>query len=266
MGGTIQSLQQIQQILQSASGVVNSSIGASSICGTGASQSGLNSALAGARSAINGAIGGAQNIVSVVQNIPNLISAQINSTVNQLGNVLGGLPTPTGNTLRQDIANLLRLVNDPVAFAAQYLRTQGLYPNINLQNLLQQIAQGSGFCSLISTAAGGSSVPPPSGQNANQSPPRVPGPQVPGQVNSPNSGVTSQVLSGNNPTQAQNTLGQMRFVESARLNVQRYRLELELSHLRTNANSDPNEIQRVQSELADVRSRLSSLNIGGSGS
>ncbi len=58
----------------------------------------------------------------------------------------------------------------------------------------------------------------------------------------------------------------LRFVESARLNVQRYRLELELSHLRTNANSDPNEIQRLQSELADVNSRLSSLNIGGSGS
>lgn len=261
MGGTIQNLQQIQQLLQSASSVVNSSISSSSICGTGASQSGLNSALAGARSAINGAIGGAQNIVSVVQNIPNLISAQINSTVNQLGNVLGALPTPTGNTLRQDIANLLRLINDPIAFASQYLRTQGLYPNINLQNLLQQIAQGSGFCSLISTASGGAPVPPPSGQNANPSQTPQPVPVIPGPVNSPNSGVTSQALSGNNPTQAQNTLGALRFAESARLNVQLYSLQLERSF-----SSDPIERERLQSQIEDVRSRLSSLNIGGSGS
>ena len=185
---------QIQEVLRAASGLVNNSLTSSNLCGTGAAQVGLNAAIAAARQALSSAIGSAQNLVSAVNSIPSLIAAQINAAAAQLANAVGNIPSPLGGTLQQEIANLLRLINNPVAFAAQYLRIQGLYPNIDLNRLLQQIAQGSGFCSLISIAAGGSSQPSPATTNAQPSPPPAAIPAAPTPSQWTNAGALTQAV------------------------------------------------------------------------
>ncbi len=232
-------------------------------CGTG-------SGIAAVTSAVNSATTALNNAINTLTSLPGLIQAQINSVVNSaLSNVLGEIRNATDPVLRE-INTLLSVLNNPTAFLAQWLRMQNLFPNLDLRRLFDDLLRGVGICQAASNAGGGPAQSPPPITQARAAPtptsaPPAPNPgtspntSVPSQANYAPGAVSSQPLPGQNPPLAQNTLGALRFQESARLEVQRYRLELERSFT-----SDPNERQRLAEEISDIRTRIDELGRGGS--
>ena len=233
-------------------------------CGTGSGIAALTSAINSATTTLN-------NAINTLTSLPGLIQAQVNSVVNSaLSNVLGEIRNATDPVLRE-INTLLSVLNNPTAFIAQWLRMQNLFPNLDLRRLFDDLLRGVGICQAASNAGGNPAQSPPPTTPVTAAPPAIPPPPAPNPGTSPNTSVVSQAnyapgavssqpLSGPNPSLAQNSLGALRFQESARLEVERYRLQLERAFT-----SDPNERQRLAEEISEIRTRISELGSGGSG-
>lgn len=233
-------------------------------CGTGSGIAALTSAVNSATTTLN-------NAINTLTSLPGLIQAQVNSVVNSaLSNVLGEIRNATDPVLRE-INTLLSVLNNPTAFVAQWLRMQNLFPNLDLRRLFDDLLRGVGICQAASNAGGNPAQSPPPFTQAQGAPAPQPTPPPPtagappntsgaSQANYAPGAVSSQPLSGPNPSLAQNTLGTFRFQESARLEVESLRLELERGFT-----SDPNERQRLAEEISEIRTRISELGSGGSG-
>jgi hypothetical protein len=198
------------------------------------------------------------NAVQSLASLPSQIESQVNAAINSaLSTAIGPVRTQA-NAIANELNQLLQFLNDPARFLAQWINMQTLFPNLDLRSLVNRLLSGLGVCAA-------SNSPPPSTNSAVAGPTPNQQAQPPQANSSPNTSVvaqgsvlpipvTVQPLSGPQPSSAANALNQIRFQESARLEVQRYRLELERSFT-----FDPNERQRLQSEIDDIRDRLSSL-------
>jgi hypothetical protein len=146
------------QILNIATSANNASVLASAIqsistgCGTGSGMAALTSTINSATSALN-------NAINTLTSLPNLIQSQINSVVNSaLSNVLGEIRNATDPLLRE-VNTLLSVLNNPTAFLAQWLRMQNLFPNLNLQQIFDDILRGIGICQAVGNASGNTQHP-----------------------------------------------------------------------------------------------------------
>jgi hypothetical protein len=141
------------QVLNTATSANNASIVTTAIqsistgCGTGSGMAALTSTINSATSALN-------NAINTLTSLPNLIQSQINSVVNSaLSNVLGEIRNATDPLLRE-VNTLLSVLNNPTAFLAQWLRMQNLFPNLNLQQIFDDILRGIGICQAVGNAGG----------------------------------------------------------------------------------------------------------------
>jgi hypothetical protein len=180
---TIPTPENLQASISSASGVVASAqqaLGAG--CGVGSALSQINSSIRQASEAINNAISTANDIISAVQNLPNIITQQVSGVISTaITNALGPVRelNALANQIQAEVANLLRLVNNPAAFLAQYLNIQRLFPNLDLNGLLNRILSGANICQATAEAAQQAPNHPPSTASAEAAPDPTPIPSAP---------------------------------------------------------------------------------------
>lgn len=230
-------------------------------CGIGAALSQVTSAINQASTAINSAIQTATDLVSFVQSLPNLVASEINAVVNSVtSNLLGEIQNLI-DPLQREIATLMSLINDPVGFLRQYLNIQILFPNLNLNGLLNELLGGTSICQATANASGNPASHPPSNQQAQPAPEAQPTPEAPTVAESPNTSIRAQVSIENlTPgNEAQRTLAEIRRQEIASLNVELYRQQLQLNY--TSAESVRTQITE---QITNIRERISNLSSGGS--
>ena len=202
------------------------------------------------------------NAVQSLASLPGQIESQVNAAVNTaLSNAIGPVRTQA-NAIANELNHLLQVLNDPARFLAQWINMQTLFPNLDLRSLVNRLLSGLGVCAASNSLG-------PSTSAATAAPAAAPVPQPPAANSSPNTSGASQAnyapgavsiepLPGPNPSLIQRTLGALRFQESARLEVERHRLELERGFT-----SDPTERQRLAEEITAVETRISELGRGG---
>lgn len=234
--------QNLQSAVSSAPGIVASAqqaLGAG--CGVGSALSQINSAIRQATSAVNSAISTANDIISAVQNLPNIITAQVSSVISSaITNALGPVRelNALANQVQAEVARLLQLVNNPAAFLAQYLNIQRLFPNLDLNGLLNRILAGLNICQATAEASQQPANHPPSNEPAQAAPEPTPTPQPPEPAPVVNLSYQSQItreplepppgVAGSaGDTATDNTLNRIRDQQRAALEAQYWRLSLQ---------------------------------------
>jgi hypothetical protein len=230
-------------------------------CGIGPALSQVTAAINQATTAINSAIQTATDLISFVQSLPNLVAAEISAVVNSVtSNLLGEIQNLI-DPLQREIATLMSLINDPVGFLSQYLNIQLLFPNLDLNGLLNQILGGTSICQATANASGNPASHPPSNQQAQPAPAPEPTPETPTVAESPNTSIRAQVSIENlTPgNESQRTLAEVRRQQIAGLNVELYRLQLQLNYA-----SEEAVRSQISEQIAGVRERISSISSAGS--
>lgn len=262
--------QEIQNALVSNPTITNAAQQAiSSGCGIGSALSDVRSAINNATTAINNAVQTATDIVAFVQNLPALMTAQVTAVVSSaISNVLGPVRS-LANQVEQEIASLVRLINDPIGFLSQYLRIQLLFPNIDLNGLLNNILSGVSICQASATAAEQPANHPPSNQPAQAAPEPEPIPTAPEVEPSPNTSIAAQSeitreqlpapagVVDATPTQVEMTLANLRRQQVEQLNVERYRLSLQ-----RNFESSSEVRESLSQQMQEIQNRISDLTSG----
>ena len=257
--------QELQNALTSNPAITNAAQQAiSSGCGIGASLSEVRSAINTATTAINNAVQTATDIVSFVQNLPALMTAQVTAVVSSaISNVLGPVRS-LANQVEQEIASLVRLTNDHVGFLSQYLRIQLLFPNLDLNGLLNNLLSGVSICQASATAAEQPANHPPSNQPAQAAPEPEPIPAAPEIEPSPNTSIAAQSeitreqlpapegVADATPTQVEMTLANLRRQQVEQLTVERYRLSLQ-----RNYESSPEVRASLTRQMEEIQNRIS---------
>lgn len=264
--------QQLQSAISSAPGITaaaQQALGAG--CGVGSALSQINSAIRQASTAVNSAISTANDIISAVQNLPGIIASQVSGVISTaITNALGPVRelNAVAGQIQAQVAELLRLVNNPAAFLAQYLNIQNLFPNLNLNELLNQILSGLNICQATANASQQPANHPPSNQQAQPAPEPTPTPQPPEPTPVPNLALTSQITREPLPpppgvnaaptlTQVEETLAQIRRDEIVRLNVEEGRLSL--ARFWSNDEQERAQLQIQINETVERRNNLSNL-------
>ena len=265
--------QEIQNAISSAPGITAAAQQAlGSGCGVGSALSQINSAIRQASSAVNSAISTANDIISAVQNLPGIITAQVSGVISTaITNALGPVRelNALAGQIQAEVARLLQLVNNPAAFLAQYLNIQNLFPNLNLNELLNQILSGLNICQATANASEQPANHPPSNQQAQPAPEPTPTPQAPEPAPVPNLALTSQitreelppppgVTAAPTPDATSQAVARAAQQEIIRLNVEEYRLR----SLRFWSN-DEQERAELQNQINDLVTRRGNLSRSG---
>jgi len=254
--------QELQNALTSNPAITNAAQSAlSSGCGIGAALSEVRSAITSATTAINGAIQTATDIVAFVQNLPALMTAQVTAVISSaVSNILGPVQE-LANQLQQEIASLVSLINDPIGFLSQYLRIQLLFPNIDLNGLLNNILSGISICQASATATAQPAEHPPSNQPAQAAPAPTPIPSAPAVEVSPNSSTPAQTriareelaaLPSSAPTITTAEQDALNFrLETAQLRIDRQRLGLQLAYTQS-----PEIREQLTGQMQELQDRI----------
>jgi uncharacterized phage infection (PIP) family protein YhgE len=264
---TIPTPENLQASISSASGVVASAqqaLGAG--CGVGSALSQINSSIRQASEAINNAISTANDIISAVQNLPNIITQQVSGVISTaITNALGPVRelNALANQIQAEVANLLRLVNNPAAFLAQYLNIQRLFPNLDLNGLLNRILSGMNICQATAEAAGTAPQHGPPTVAAQGAPPAVQTPEAPQPTTIPNLSYQSQItrerldpppgVRDATPTQVEESILQIRRDVEQRLGAQYWRLSLQRNYTRPGP-----EYDNLTQQMLSIRQQLES--------
>lgn len=265
--------QQLQSAVSSAPGITAAAQQALAAgCGVGSSLSQINSAIRQASESINSAISTANDIISAVQSLPGIITSQVSGVISTaITNALGPVRelNSVASQIQAQVSELLRLVNNPAAFLAQYLNIQNLFPNLNLNELLNQILSGLNICQATANASQQPANHPPSNQQAQPAPEPTPTPQPPEPASVPNLALASQitreelapppgVTAAPTPDAASQAVARAAQQEIIRLNVEEYRLR----SLRFWSN-DEQERTDLQNQINDVVTRRGNLSRSG---
>lgn len=170
-------------------------------CGVGGGLSSFRETIGEVTTTINEAITAANDVIAAVQNLPTLIAQEVSTAAESLlNNLVSELEIPEAK-LPDEIRSLLELVSDPGAFIAKYLDIAALFPNVDLDKILNDILTIPNFdiCSMVpnfqvingEVAERAAENPPPTG-NATESPAQAEIPATPTPEPPPNTSAASQ--------------------------------------------------------------------------
>lgn len=256
--------QELQSALTTNPAITNAAQSAlSSGCGIGGALSEIRSAINSATTAINDAIQTATDIVTFVQNLPSLMAAQVSAVISSaLSNVLGPVQALV-NQAQVEIATLISLINDPIGFLSQYIRIQLLFPNLDLEKMINDLISGVSVCQASAAATATPAEHPPSNQLAQAAPEPTPIPQAPVVEVSPNSSTPAQTriireeLAASPPaaTPATTTTAEqdaLNFrLETAQLRIDRQRLGLQLAYTES-----PEIRERLSGQMQELQNQI----------
>ncbi len=255
--------QELQSALTTNPAITNAAQSAlSSGCGIGGALSEIRSAINSATTAINDAIQTATDIVTFVQNLPTLMAAQVSAVISStLSNVLGPVQALV-NQAQVEIATLISLINDPIGFLSQYIRIQLLFPNLDLEKMINDLISGVSICQASATATATPAEHPPSNQLAQAAPEPTPIPEAPVVEPSPNSSTPAQTRiireelaaaapsAGPPPTTAEQDALNYR-LETEQIRINRMRLGLQLAYTES-----PEIRERLSAQMQELQNQI----------